>query len=133
MPYKKNLFGMKKEKTKIKPIKGIPSVNGKPAIDDIIGKKSFVLTLDDMTFISMMAGVRTAVFRNESGTEKMTFELRLVERCLPMSYGGWTSAADKLSKDIIGDAIKKIVPEVRGPEPWRNLRRYPSKSKRRKP
>lgn len=135
MSFKKDVYkrlGLKREKVTGSFIEDAPSVaglrcvRGIPFVKPIEASTKLELTLDDLSFESTMRGeARKLVVKNASGTARLTYELRLVERGLPMTFGGWKST-DKPMKDIIDDTLKFF-----GAPSEKN--RKPAKAKRRKP
>lgn len=135
MPISKKLhkqLGLKREKVTGSFIEDAPSVaglravRGIPFVKPIQADTKIELTVDDLYFESMMCGgARKLVVKNQSGSARFTYELRLVERGLPSSYGYWTST-DKPMKNIIDDALKLFgAPSEK--------KRKISKARRRKP
>lgn len=133
MSFKKSTYkrlGIKRETVAGQIILDAPSVGGLRAVCEIPFVKPIkadtetVLTLDDIHFeYTLGADTRKLVVKNASGSARSTYELRLVERGLPLSYGGWTST-DKPMDEIFDDVLKSagIMPK----------KRKPSKAKKRK-
>lgn len=98
MSFKKNILkkhGMKQEKVTGSFIEDAPSVaglrcvRGVPFVEPIEARKKTVIELDDVSFSSMMADTQTVLIKNKSGSQRMTFELRKVEKGLPANGSSW--------------------------------------------